>query len=146
MRIYLAGPLFSEGERAWLDAAAARLRAEGHEVFVPHERIGTEVTDVSPEEVFAGDAEGLREADALVAWLDGPMVDDGTAAEVGMFAQLIASHPERRRVLVGISTDLRAQRRRGTPGDGINLFVHGAIAIHGRMCWSLDEAVEALRG
>ena len=24
MRVYLAGPLFSEGERAWLDAFAAR--------------------------------------------------------------------------------------------------------------------------
>ena len=37
MRIYLAGPLFSEAERDWLDRVAARLRAEGLDPFVPHE-------------------------------------------------------------------------------------------------------------
>ena len=84
-------------------------------------------------------------ADALVAWLDGPMVDDGTAAEIGMFAQMIEQEPGRRRALIGVSTDLRAARRRGTPGDGVNLFVHGAIATYGTMCWSVEEAIEALR-
>ena len=145
MRIYLAGPLFSEGERAWLDAFAARLRDEGHDVFVPHEQFGPVMVDLDPREVFATDAAGVRSADALVAWLDGPMVDDGTAAEVGMFAQMIEQEPGRRRALIGVSTDLRAARRRGTPGDGVNLFVHGAIATHGTMCWSVDEAIETLR-
>jgi nucleoside 2-deoxyribosyltransferase len=36
VRIYVAGALFSEAERAWLDALAARLRSEGFELFVPH--------------------------------------------------------------------------------------------------------------
>jgi hypothetical protein len=38
MKIYLAGPLFSNAERALLDTVAARLRSEGFEVFVPHEQ------------------------------------------------------------------------------------------------------------
>ena len=37
MQIYVAGPLFSEAERDWLDKLAARLRAEGFDCFVPHE-------------------------------------------------------------------------------------------------------------
>jgi nucleoside 2-deoxyribosyltransferase len=38
MKVYLAGPLFSEAERAFLDSLAMRLRGEGFDVFVPHEQ------------------------------------------------------------------------------------------------------------
>jgi len=146
MRIYMAGALFSEAERAWLDGLAARLRAEGFDCFVPHEHFA-ELVDVAPAEVFRVDAEGVRAANVLLAWLDGPVVDDGTAAEIGMFAQLVASGEPRYRGVVGLVTDLRAERRRGRAvGDGLNLFVAGAIEATGRICWSVDEVVEALRG
>jgi hypothetical protein len=143
-RIYVAGPLFSDAERAWLDALAHRLRGEGLECFVPHENF-PQVLDVTPQDVYHVDAEGLRAADALVAWLDGPMVDDGTAAEIGAFAELVRSGNGRYRGIVAIVTDLRLERRRGNaPGDGLNLFVAGAIESCGRICWSVDEAVDAL--
>ena len=96
MRLYLAGPLFSEAERVWLDALAARLRAEGFECFVPHENFPS-LADVTLEDVYRVDAGGLRSANALVAWLDGPMVDDGTACEIGMFAELVQSGGEQYR-------------------------------------------------
>ena len=144
MRVYLAGPLFSEAERAWLDGFAARLRAEGIDCFVPHEQFG-ELKELSPTEVFRVDAEGVRAANVLVAWLDGPVVDDGTACEIGMFAQLVASGDPQYLGIVGVITDLRLQRRRGhAVGDGMNLFVVGAVEAAGRMCWSVDDAVEAL--
>ena len=115
MRLYVAGPLFSEAERAWLDALAGRLRAEGFECFVPHESF-PELTDVSVDAVYRIDAEGLRSANALVAWLDGPIVDDGTACEIGMFAELVRSGGTASYVLhviddqSGVGTD-------GTAGD-----------------------------
>ena len=90
MRVYVAGPLFSEAERAWLDALAARLRTEGFDCFVPHENF-PELADVTLEQVYRIDSEGLQSANALVAWLDGPIVDDGTACEIGMFAALARS-------------------------------------------------------
>ena len=145
MRLYLAGPLFAEAERAWIDGLAARLRAEGFDCFVPHEQF-RELGPLTPEAVYTVDAEGVRGANALVAWLDGTSIDDGTACEIGMFAQLIESGDPRYKGIVGIVTDLRAQRRRGAvPGDGLNLFVSGAILSAGQICWSIDEAVEALR-
>jgi nucleoside 2-deoxyribosyltransferase len=145
MRVYVAGPLFSDAERRWLDGLAARLRAEGHDCFVPHEKFG-ELTELSPGEVFRVDAEGVRAANVLVAWLDGPIVDDGTACEIGMFAQLVASGDPRYRGIVGIVTDLRLERRRNhAVGDGMNLFVVGAVQSAGRICWSVDEAVEVLQ-
>ena len=143
-RVYVAGPLFSEGERTWLDLLAARLRREGYDCFVPHENF-TQVVELTPQEVYRVDGDGLRSANALVAWLDGPMVDDGTAAEIGAFAELVRSGDPTYCGIVGIVTDLRLERRRGNaPGDGMNLFVVGAIESCGRICWSVDEAVAAL--
>jgi hypothetical protein len=146
MRLYVAGPLFSEAERAWLDSLAVRLRAEGFECFVPHENF-PELADVTVENVYAVDAGGLRSANALVAWLDGPMVDDGTACEIGMFAELVRSGGEQYRGIVGIVTDLRLERRRDQDvvGGGMNLFVVGAVEACGRIVHSLDDAIAALR-
>jgi nucleoside 2-deoxyribosyltransferase len=139
MRIYVAGPLFSEAERAWLDGLAARLRAEAFDCFVPHEHFG-EAPVPTAEAIFRIDADALRACDVLVAWLDGPMVDDGTACEIGMFAQL-------GRAIVGIATDLRLERRRerGVAGGGMNLFVAGAIESCGSIVHDVDAAVAVLR-
>jgi len=29
-------------------------------------------------------------------------------------------------------------------GDGLNLFLGGAVSASGRLCWSVDEAIETL--
>jgi nucleoside 2-deoxyribosyltransferase len=58
VRIYVAGALFSEAERAWLDGLEATLRGEGFECFVPHELFG-ELTELTPAEVYRVDAEGV---------------------------------------------------------------------------------------
>jgi hypothetical protein len=145
VQVYLAGPLFSQAERAWLDGLAAALRGDGFDLFVPHENFDA-ITELTPEAVYRIDGAGLRSSNALLAWLDGPMVDDGTAAEIGAFAELVASGDSRYRGIVGLVTDLRLERRRGrAPGDGMNLFVTGAIASAGRVTWSTDEALAALR-
>jgi nucleoside 2-deoxyribosyltransferase len=144
-RVYLAGPLFSQAERSWLDGLAATLRAEGFDCFVPHEHFD-EITELTPEEIYRVDGAGLRSSNALLAWLDGPMIDDGTAAEIGAFAELVRGGDPHYRCIVGLVTDLRLERRRGNaPGDGMNLFVTGAIAAAGRVCWSVPEAVDVLR-
>jgi nucleoside 2-deoxyribosyltransferase len=145
VRLYLAGPLFSEAERAFLDGLAARLRSEGFDCFVPHENF-PQLADVTVEEVFRIDCEGLRSANALVAWLDGAMVDDGTACEIGMFAELVRGGGDYRGI-VGLATDLRLERRRAQAvvGGGMNLFVGGAIQSCGRIVHSVDDVVAALK-
>ena len=105
---------------------------EGIDCFVPHEQF-EQLQELTPKEVYRVDGEGLRAANVLVAWLDGPIVDDGTACEIGMFAQLMASGAEQYRGIVAVVTDLRLRRRRGIAvGDGMNLFVAGAIESAGQ--------------
>jgi nucleoside 2-deoxyribosyltransferase len=142
MRIYLAGSIFTPYERAFLDDCASRLRGEGFDVFVPHEQ-GLVGLDATPAAVFAMDAGGVESADAVLAVLDGPAVDDGTACEIGLFHGLKQRDPERKGV-VGLLTDLRAERR----GEfATNLFVRGCIeAGGGAVVNSLDDALAILHG
>lgn len=143
MRVYLAGSIFTPYERAFLDDCAARLRADGFDVFVPHEQKDLVGVDVTAEAVFAADAGGVVDSDAVLAVLDGPSVDDGTACEIGLFYGLKQRDPDRKGV-VGLLTDLRGERR----GDfAVNLFVRGCIdASGGAVVDSLDGALAILRG
>ena len=96
------------------------MRADGFEVFVPHEH-ELAMSDATPEWIFAKDMDGLGPANAVLALLDGPMVDDGTACEIGIFYALMQSDPAKKGV-VGLLTDLRGSRGESS---GLNLFVEG---------------------
>jgi len=141
MDVYLAGPLFTPYERAYLDTLAAAMRGHGISVFVPHEA----VPDVEPtvQAVFDADAAGLLGARVVLAVLDGTGVDDGTACEIGMFQQAAEDDPSKRGV-VGLVTDLRLLR--GTSGGPrLNLFVQGCIEQRGAVTTDPDEALAAVR-
>ena len=140
MRVYFAGPLFTPYERSFIDECAARLRAEGIEVFVPHEN-ALAAGDTSAATIFEKDWNGLSEANAVVALLDGPTVDDGTACEIGIFYALMQTDSTKKGI-VGLLTDLRATL--GHEGHGVNLFVLGCVEAGGKVCGSIDEVVEAL--
>src|SRR5690348_11063889 len=87
MKIYQAGPLFSQGEQEYNLKLAAKLRAAGHEVFLPQEKEPTaeEKEGVKyAKDIFNGDVNGVRWADVVVAILDGADVDSGTSFEVGL--------------------------------------------------------------
>jgi nucleoside 2-deoxyribosyltransferase len=143
VKIYLAGPLFTEAERTYLEALAVEWEALGFECFVPHRQ---HLTSLDPDTVFATDVAGVRSANVLVAWLDGPVIDDGTAAEIGIFSELCRTDPTTHRGIVGLVTDWRTMRRRegGTVADGLNLFVTGAIRAHGTIVYNTDDLREQL--
>jgi hypothetical protein len=142
MKLYVAGPLFTPGERTYLEQLADRLETAGHDCFVPHRET---IESFDAETIFAVDSAGLHDADAVVAWLDGPMIDDGTACEIGIFSELIRTQPDRYRGIVGLATDWRVWRRRdaGLTDGGLNFFVGGAILKYGKLVWTIDD-VEAV--
>lgn len=141
MKIYFAGPLFTPYERGYIDECAAQLRADGFEVFVPHEHELAVTEDVTAAWIFAKDRPGVERADAMLAILDGPSVDDGTACEIGMFHALMQSDDSKRGI-VGLLTDIRGLRGEST---GVNLFVQGVIEDAGEIVDSFDAAHAALR-
>jgi hypothetical protein len=139
VRVYLAGPLFTPYERDFLAACAARIRAAGIEVFVPHENALADA-DTQPATIFEKDFAGIASANAVVALLDGPMVDDGTACEIGLFHGLLAGDASKKGT-VGLLTDFR-----GATGGGhrLNLFVHGCVEATGGVHETIEEVLEVL--
>jgi nucleoside 2-deoxyribosyltransferase len=147
VKVYFAGPLFTPYERSFIDECAAQLRASGLDVFVPHEHELALDGTVTAERIFAKDWAALSEANAVLAILDGPMIDDGTACEIGIFYALMRSDPTKKGI-VGLVTDLRALRDSEREGEarGLNLFVVGCIEAGGTICTSLDAAQVVLEG
>jgi nucleoside 2-deoxyribosyltransferase len=143
MQIYLAGPLFAGGDQQFLEQLADRIERTGHTVFVPHRQ---QINPLDAPTVFAKDYAGLRSSQVMLAWLDGTNIDDGTATEIGIFHQLITQNSSSYKAIIGLATDLRLHRARnsGTRDGGLNLFVTGTILDVGSLCWSVDEALDAL--
>jgi nucleoside 2-deoxyribosyltransferase len=84
-------------------------------------------------------------SNAVLALLDGPMVDDGTASEIGIFWAAMQSDPSKKGI-VGLVTDTRVIRDRNMiDGKGINLFVRGCIEDVGQVVDKFGKAIEILR-
>ena len=143
MRIYFAGPLFTPYERGFIDQCASQLRSEGFEVFVPHE---IPLPDpVTAEFIFAVDSKEVMGANAVLALLDGPMVDDGTASEIGIFWAAMRTDKSKKGI-IGLITDTRVIRDRNIiDGKGINLFVRGCVEDAGQVVDKFEKALPILR-
>ncbi len=117
MKLYLSGPLFTQAERLWNRelAAALRERIAGVEIFLPQDlKFGSSYNDPRDfPKIFRACMEELQETDVLVAVLDGPDVDSGTALEMGV------AH-ERGLPIIGVRTDYRESQQKG-----VNLIVAG---------------------
>jgi len=117
MRIYLAGPLFTDGERAFNAALVRRLEALGHEVFLPQRDVPQDKASGYPARIFRADVAGLKRADVVVAVCDGALVDDGTAWEIGFaYARAVP--------VIGLRTDTRIANTE----ERVNLMIQESLA------------------
>ncbi len=148
---YIAGPLgFSVAGKTWYDdVLLPAVRAAGIEPLDPWGDAGAEAELAAAAAVedrtariaafrrvnarLAGANEAmLRRCDAVLAVLDGPDVDSGTAAEIGFAAALGTP-------VVGLRLDLR--RTGDNEGATVNLQVEHWLVTVAR---DLDAAVSAL--
>jgi nucleoside 2-deoxyribosyltransferase len=96
---YVAGPLFDEGERWWIETVERAVASCGYRTFLPH-RDNPAKTQDNVAEIFANDRRGIDASVVLVANLNGITTDDGTAWEIGYaYAKGIP--------VVGLHTDWR---------------------------------------
>lgn len=132
LNIYLSGPLFSRGEIAWAGRVKAFLedRIDGVKVIWPHEIVSC---SCGKREIFETNLKALNESDVMVALLDGPQVDDGTAWEIGYFF----SHDKK---IFGIRTDFR--RAGETESSIVNLMIECSCLV---LVSGLDELARELQ-
>jgi nucleoside 2-deoxyribosyltransferase len=131
MRVYFAAPLFTTAERIWNAEVARGLRAAGHDVFLPQEQ----EPGLDAAGIFATDVGGIDGADGLVAVMDGPDPDSGTAWEVGYAYG-------RGKPIVLVRTDIRAM---AGPAGPYNPMLAGAGTTRLDLpAASTDEVTEAI--
>jgi len=90
MKIYIAAPLFSEGERAFHEKVDAIVREYGHETFLP-QREGGCVADLPDmiegvpvrKYLFQLDCKHMDRCDAVLFLFDGRVPDEGACFELG---------------------------------------------------------------
>ncbi len=120
---YIAGPLFNEGERWWIETIEDLVRNAGFGTFLPH-RDNPPKTAHNAREIYENDKRGLDECELIVANLNGLTTDDGTAWELGYgFAN--------GKYAIGYFSDWR---QRFPNGERVNLMIEE----------SLDELVDSL--
>ena len=129
MLAYIAGPLFNEKEREFLEEIDAVCKAIGISTYLPSQDGGL-LSDDNDGEVFQTDIDALNKADIVVASLNGTDVDSGTAFELG-YAYAMGKK------LFGLHTDFRTF----SPTSEVNLMILKSCV----MCHSLKELDTVLR-
>ncbi len=123
-KVYLAGPLFSDAERTFNEMLTRTLE-KWVDVYLPQrdgglmsEMVRSGIpSDVAARRVCRGDMNAIREADYLIAILDGRAIDEGVAFELGVAYTLLKR-------CVGIQTD---SRRLASWGN--NPMIAGALEL-----------------
>lgn len=148
MKGYLASHFFDTFGFEGTKRLAEKIRKEtGIDLYVPQEN--SDINDktkegITEEAIFLADYERLKEADILIACIDGVEIDSGVACEIGLYTGLIINEKQSQRKIIGLYSDMRRY------GDGYNrmyknLFVKGAILKHGVLCSSEDEIIREIR-
>ena len=116
-KIYLAGPLFTLAEQGFNAEIARFLEGQGFEVWLPQEH---EPRSKTAKAIFDMDVEALDWADIVVACMDGPDPDSGTAWECG-YAYA------KGKPIVGYRTDFRISG--DTEGAPYNLMLSESATV-----------------
>ena len=136
-KVYIAGPLFNQHERQYLEDIAKHLESNGLECFLPHrdlkgveesELTTTEMSQETKDKIFSIDLNALKNADITVALITGWDIDSGTSAEIGYTYA-------RNKPIIAVDASERRFR---------NLFVEGMIykKVHniGQIITAIKEA------
>lgn len=138
LKIYLAGPLFSEAEQGWLKKFQRELQSHGFDVLWPDELFDqSEVATwgkAAPQKIMAGCRDALIGCDIVVALLDGTQVDDGTAWELGYACA--KGIP-----VIGIRTDARFGGE--IAGSKVNAMIEGSCEYIGESIKDVLDWLEA---
>jgi nucleoside 2-deoxyribosyltransferase len=129
--VYLAAPLFSEAECDFNRKLKSELQSLGFQVFLPQED-SNNVHDKPNRQkiIFNKNLKGIENSDILVAVIDGPDVDSGTAWEIGYaFAK--------GKPVIGLRTDFRTLGIEGT----VNLMIERSVIL----CMSVSELLNHLK-
>jgi nucleoside 2-deoxyribosyltransferase len=137
-RIYVAGPLFSEHERTFLELLVKQIAVKleldpEKDIFLPHRDAGDiGIHGEKRDTVFEADLQFLDNCDLVIALLDGSDVDSGTAVEMGYAYS-------RGKAVFGILTDWRRWSSPKREVININNMIWGICGKGKRIFREIDD-------
>jgi len=142
--VYVAGPLFSQAEREFLEKMVSSLaRTSGldpeRDFFLPHRDGGELGKGPTRGRIFGLDISTLRQTQIVVALLDGQDVDSGTCIELG-YAYALGKK------VFGIITDFRSYCTNDHEPHIPNLMVWGVCEEGNTLFHSLPELSASFAG
>ena len=140
--VYVAGPLFSQAEREFLEKMVDSLAKSAHldptkHFFLPHRDGGELGKGPTRTEIFNLDISNLSQASIVVALLDGQDVDSGTCIELGY------AYASRKKIF-GIITDFRSYCTNDHEPQRPNLMVWGVCEEGKTLFHNLDDLSKSL--
>ena len=131
VKIYLAAPLFSDAERDFNKKLRDAILKLDFSVFLPQEDSNNcEESEVENREIYKKNTAAIDNSDIVVAVLDGPDVDSGTAWEIGYaYAN--------RKPVYGLKSDFRSMGKEGP----VNLMIYFSLR---RLCTSVEDMLVEL--
>ncbi len=83
-KVYIAGKIWTDAERAQLEAIDKLCKKLGLQTFLPHRDVGFAKSMKDAPRIFKGDiTDGFKDVSLVIASLDGLHVGAGTAWELG---------------------------------------------------------------
>ena len=139
MKAYIAGPLFTRGERDFCRRVKTVVQSAGIEPLWPWELCDQRTVNGHSNgnaTIFDSNMQALDNSDLVVAILDGPDVDSGTAWEIGYsYSKNIP--------VIGIRTDLRNAGENGH--SKVNLMIYHVVKEFVRSEEELEAALNRLK-
>lgn len=142
--VYVAGPLFSQAERQFLEQIVYRLSSSSDldpvkHFFLPHRDGGELGKGPNRFDIFNLDIHHLNQASIVVALLDGQDADSGTCIELGY------AYANGKKIF-GIITDFRSYCTNDSEPHRPNLMVWGVCEKGTTLFHNLDELAYAFAG
>lgn len=152
---YLAGPIFTERDRMYLDYLANAIEGVWPELnlYVPHRNtaINDKTKPANSKQIYEGDMARLENTDLLIAVVSGDMPPIGTTCEIGIFTQmqradnskhLLCLYDDNRNGSTTYCDEKVDMLKSGIAENQwhyINLFLVGAIKANGKMVGTSQE-------
>ena len=161
MKGYFASHFFNDAMFQWTENFAQAIEAQTQlDLYVPQRN--ADINDKKNKDdtitalaISKADTQKLKEANILIACLDGLSIDDGVAAEImahGVMAEFEADHGIHfPRLILGVLTDMRSQ---GSGDNRLyrNQMIIGKIQEHGRVIYGypgekayIQETIQAIQ-
>lgn len=132
MKCYIAGPLFTDGDRWYLEKIDQECKHLGIDTYLPHRDAGLCPSNQKDTRYyFEADFQNVVNCDFMLAVLHGTDVDSGTAWEIG------CAYANGKRI-IAIADDIRVA--------GIMANVNLMISNSTKIVFSFSQLIEELSG